>query len=139
MKDKLCNFKFHQVDAGQVEMMLRSLTVGGQAGTHNLDSRLLRSSAAQISKPICHIFNRCQINGVCPKLWKEGKIIPLPKVIKSAFCGPNSRPISILPFLRKILEKIVCKQVQDWIWIWIYCLHFNKTLQQKVYHIKERK
>ena len=94
--------------------MLGSLTVGGPAGTDNLDSRLLRLSAAQISKPICHIFNRCLINGVCPKLWKEGKIIPLPKDIKSAFCGPNSRPISILPVLSKILEKIVCKQVQDY-------------------------
>lgn len=111
MKDKLCNFEFHQVSAVQVGMLLRSLPVGGSAGTDNLDNRLLRLTAAQISKPICHnIFNRCLISGVCPKLWKEGKIIPLPKDTKSTFCGSNSRPISILPVLSKLLEKIVFKQ-----------------------------
>ena len=114
MKDKLCNFEFNQVNVVQVEMLLRSLTVGGSAGTDNLDSRLLKLSAVYISKPICHIFNRCLISGVCPKLWKEGKIIPLPKDTKLTFCGPNSRPISILPVLSKLLEKIVFKQVQDY-------------------------
>lgn len=83
-------------------------------GTDNLDSRLLKLSAVHISKPTCHIFNKCLISGVCPKLWKEGKIIPLPKDTKSTFCGPNSRPISILPILSKLLEKIVFKQVQDY-------------------------
>lgn len=114
MKDKLCSFEFHQVNVVQVEMLLRSLTVGGSVGTDNLDSRLLKLSAGHISKPICHIFNRCLIDGECPKLWKEGKIIPLPKDTKSTFCGPNSRPISILPILSKLLEKIVFKQVQDY-------------------------
>jgi len=51
---------------------------------------------------------------VGPKLWKEGKIIPLPKDMKSTFCGQNSRPISILPSLSKLLEKIVFEQVQDY-------------------------
>lgn len=94
--------------------MLRSLAVGGSAGTDNLDSRLLKLSPVHISKAICHIFNRCLISGVSPKLWKEGKIIPLPKDTKTTFCGPNSRPVSILPILSKLLEKIVFKQVQDY-------------------------
>lgn len=114
MKDKPCNFEFDQVNVVQVEMLLRSLTVGVSAGTDNLNSRLFKLSAVHISKPICHIFNRCLISGVCPKLWKDGKIIPLPKDTKSTFCGPSSRPISILPFRSKLLEKIVFKQVQDY-------------------------
>jgi len=49
MKDKLCSLGFHQVNVVQVEMLLRSLTVGGSAGTDNLDSRLLKLSAGHIS------------------------------------------------------------------------------------------
>ena len=60
------------------------------------------------------LFNQCLVSGAFPKQWKEGKIIPLPKDARATFCGPNSRPISILPVLSKLLEKIVFKQVQDY-------------------------
>ena len=44
---------------------------------------------------------------MCPEIWKEAKVIPLPKDKRATFAGPNSRPISLLPVLSKILEKIV--------------------------------
>ena len=49
MKDKMCSFEFYQVDVEQVEMLLRSLTVGRSVGTDNLDSRLLKLSAGPSS------------------------------------------------------------------------------------------
>ncbi len=44
-------------------------------------------------------------------LWKESKIIPLLKKGKTDFSGSNCRPISILPILSKLLEKIIFKQI----------------------------
>ena len=47
-------------------------------------------------------------------MWKEGKIIPLLKDSRLPFCGPNSRPISILHALSKVMERIIHVQVQDY-------------------------
>lgn len=38
---------------------------------------------------------------VCPEIWKEAKVIPLPRD-NTAFTGPNSCPISLLPVLSKL-------------------------------------
>ena len=84
------------------------------SGTDNLDSRILKLVVHSVATPICHIFNQCLNRGVHPTVWKEAKIIPLPKDKNKTFTGPNSRPISILPLLSKIIEKIVFKQVMDY-------------------------
>ena len=78
----------------------------------NLDGKLLRMVADSIATPICHIFNLSLEEGLCPQAWREAKAIPLPKSGKVAFTGSNSRPISLLPALSKLLEKIVFDQMQ---------------------------
>ena len=112
MKDKMCSFEFTQVELRLVENLLRTLPLDGPAGSDLIDSKLLKIGAPYISRPICHIYNQCILNGVWPQSWKEGKILPLPKDKKLPFNGPNSRPISLLPVLSKLLEKLVFEQVQ---------------------------
>ncbi|KAK6321486.1 hypothetical protein J4Q44_G00084620 [Coregonus suidteri] len=102
MKERQCMFEFHQVEREEVERMLLSLLDDKSPGTDNLDAKLLSVTANQISTPISHLFlNKCLMYGVCPEVWKESKVIPLPKDKKSTFTGPNSRPISLLPVLNK--------------------------------------
>ena len=50
------------------------------------------------------------MKGVFPTIWKEGKIIPLPKDGRQALTGKNSRPI---PVLSKLMERIVHSQIQE--------------------------
>lgn len=94
--------------------MLSSLPTDRMAGIDQLDGKLLQLASVHLSIPICHIFNNCLMYGVCPKVWKVAKVIPIPKDKKSAFTCVNSRPICILPILSKLLEKIVFKQIQDY-------------------------
>lgn len=47
--------------------------------------------------------------------WKEAKVILLLKDKISTFAGPNSRPISLLLVLSKILEKTVYVQIQNYL------------------------
>ena len=115
MNGRVCMFGFHQVMEENIEKMLLHLSDDKPPGTDNLDCRLLRIAAKYISKPLCHIFNKCLEGGVCPEIWKEAKVIPLPKDKRATFAGPNSRPISLLPVLSKILEKIVYDQIQDYL------------------------
>lgn len=60
---------------------------------------------------MCHIFNQCIASGIYPSLWKEGKIIPLIKDNRLSYNGHNCRPISILPALSKVMEKIIHTQI----------------------------
>ena len=52
-----------------------------------------------------HIFDLSLQESVCPQAWREAKFIPLPKSGEAAFTGSNSRTISLLPALSRLLKK----------------------------------
>lgn len=58
---------------------------------------------------ITHIINSCRENSIIPKLWKKSIIIILPKETKIERYG-DLCPISILPVLSKVPEKVVYDQ-----------------------------
>jgi hypothetical protein len=59
-----------------------------------------------IATPICHIFILSRVRTICHQVWMETKVIPLPKSGKAAFTCSNTRPISLLPALSKLGEKM---------------------------------
>ena len=62
--------------------------------------------ADSIATPICHIFNLSLEESLCPQAWRKAKVISLPKSGKVAFTDSNSRTISLLPALSKLLQKM---------------------------------
>ncbi len=106
MSDKTCSFAFDTVIQDTVEEMLHSLSDDTSPGIDNLDGKIFNIVASLLSKPICHIFNRSLLSGTFPE--------PLPKDGKAGFTGSNCRPISILPVLSKILEKIIFNQMLNY-------------------------
>ena len=64
-----------------------------------------------ILKPvILHLMNTSIELKMVPEQWKMAKVVPIFKKGKEDDCG-NYRPISLLPTISKIIEKIVAKQV----------------------------
>ena len=112
MNDKKCSFEFCKVTIEEVEKLLLSINNEKPPGIDNLDGKLLRMVADHIATPICNIFNLSLDSNMCPQIWKEAKVIPLPKNTRAAFTGSNSRPISLLPVMRKLLEKIAFDHIQ---------------------------
>lgn len=72
------------------------------------------------------MVNLSLLQGIFPEKWKEAKIIPLPKNKRATFTGQNSRPISLLPLLSKVMEKIAFEQV--------YKYFFSNRLITKYQH-----
>lgn len=70
--------------------------------------------ADYVAPAFCHIINISFTNCTCPQEWKRAKIIPLPKKGKQPFSGSNSRPISLLPVLGKMMETIVYEQINNY-------------------------
>ena len=55
----------------------------------------------------------CLITGYVPKLWRQAKVIFLPKPGKKDYTEPGSwRPISLTSFLLKTLERLVDKRLR---------------------------
>ena len=99
----------------EVEELLLAINSEKPSGRDNLNGKLLRIAAHLVTNPITHIFNQSLMWGVCPQMWKEVKVIPLPKITKANLTDINSHPISILPVLVKLMEKIVFNQIQSYL------------------------
>lgn len=85
---------------------LRQLDISKGPGLDNIPPVFLRSTAATLCQPICYIFNLCLKEGTFPTIWKSARIVP---VFKSGDRSDveNYRPISILPTLSKLFERLV--------------------------------
>ena len=81
-------------------------------GIDNIDYKFIKIAANFIAIPVCHIINLSIENGIFPQGWKTAKVTPLLKNHSAPLSGPNCRPISLLPALAKIMEKVVFEQVQ---------------------------
>lgn len=102
-------FFFNEFTACDVKKSILSISssaVGGDSISRNMIVPILD----EILPILCHILNGSVLKGAVPSCWKEAHIIPLPKK-----ANPKSfseyRPISILPFLSKVLERLVHSQL----------------------------
>lgn len=71
---------------------------------------LLKQCFIHIVEPLIFIINESFQEGIFPELCKQAKVIPVYKKGSSNFMG-NYRPISLLPILGKIFEKLYCRRL----------------------------
>lgn len=79
-------------------------------GLDGINNRMLKQIQSYITVPLTHICNLSLIEGTFPDEWKEAGIIPIYKSGDKDDPG-SYRPISLLPSLSKILEKLVNKRL----------------------------
>ena len=103
-------FLFRIVKEEEILTELKNLKRKKATGLDNLPPRLLKDAAGVIAKPLTFIINLSLETGVVPTDWKMDKVIPIFKSGSMAEID-NYRPISILPTLSKILEKMVHNQL----------------------------
>jgi hypothetical protein len=92
--------------------------------------KLLRIIADNIATPICHIFNLSLLESVFHQAWREDKVIPLPKNSKTSLAGSNTRLISLLPTLSKLLEKNMFVQIQCYFTVNKLTTYFQHTYRK---------
>lgn len=106
-------FKLRPVSELVVSRIIRSISTNAQ-GDDGLNLNMILMTLPRTLGIITRIVNKSVATGVFPEQWKKGVIKPIPKTQ-----GPVSyndlRPISILPFLSKILEKVVTEQITEYL------------------------
>ena len=80
------------------------------AGLDKISNKLLKAAEETIITSLQHIFNLSIDTGIFPDEMKHTKVTPIYKSGDKKDCG-NYRPISLTSAVSKILEKLVCKQL----------------------------
>jgi hypothetical protein len=80
-------------------------------GSDEIPIRLYQKAAYIVSLPIAHIINSSFLCKKVPRLWKYAHIVAVPK--SSPVSIDKLRPISILNFLSKIMEKAALLFIKD--------------------------
>ena len=62
-----------KVSVEEVKQLLLSINIEKSPRSDNLDGKLLRIIADDITTPIYHIFNLSPVESVCPQSWSEAK------------------------------------------------------------------
>ena len=114
----------------EIENHISALDVNKSCGYDNISARLLRDASHFISLPLSHIFNLSLQEGKFPDALKIAKVTPIYKKGPKDIPG-NYRPISVLPVLGKIFEKIVNSRLMDF-------LDVNNVLQQHQYGFRKK-
>ena len=73
-----------------------------------IPGEVLSKYADDLTVPLTNLFSRCVHQGYFPNLWKEGRIVPIPKN-KRPSDVKHYRPITMLPILSKVFERILFK------------------------------
>ena len=107
----------HEMNFGIISQLevynaIKSLDPKSSLDIMGVSSKLLKCIAAEISRPLTHIYNLSLNTGVFPDCLKTSRIVPIYKGGGTDSCD-NYRPISLLSSISKVLEKIVAKKITD--------------------------
>ena len=105
------NFELAPTTEANILMILQSLQTDKAAGIDNISSRFLKDGSKILAEPICQLCNLSISLSLFPTDCKIAKIKPLFK--KGSKTDPkNYRPVSLLPIISKIIERVVNEQTQ---------------------------
>ena len=110
------NNAFHLTDTTEIdiEKILRGTKVCKAAGIDDLSGRFLEDGSRVLSKPISELCNLSIKLGSFPDACKIAKLKPYSK--KGPKTNPsNYRPISLLPLIFKVIEKLIHEQTSTFL------------------------
>ena len=94
----------------EVEKLMFQISDSKATGNDGIPIRFLKMTSHISSPIIAHIINLTIDTGIIPEGWKEATITPLYKD-GDKNSAANYRPISILPAVSKIMERVIHQQV----------------------------
>ncbi|KAJ3647191.1 hypothetical protein Zmor_024723 [Zophobas morio] len=110
-KDNLVfTFQFSTIE--EVALIIRSLK-SNALGLDQISLEMIQLCSSVILPHITHLINCCIEADYFPTAWKTALIRSLPKV-SSPESPSDLRPISLLPTLRKIFERVLMPQLRKY-------------------------
>lgn len=123
-------FTFSTVNIEDVTKTIKNLKSKSSSGHDGISTILLKKIAPVISAQLTTIINQSLITGIFPNKLKIAKVSPLYKK-DDPHLFDNYRPISLLPAISKVFEKIVYKQLYNY-------FTKNKLIYDSQYGFREK-
>ena len=106
------NFKLDSITEGYLLNVLKNIEATKTAGIDQISGKFLKDGARILAKPVSELCSFSMALGSFPDACKIAKVKPLFK--KSSKTDPsNYRPISLLPLLSKVFERVVLDQTEE--------------------------
>jgi hypothetical protein len=106
-------FTFIDVSPEEVSKTIRKMKSKTSTDVNELSMNLIKEITISLSFPLSKIINQSFHTGIFPEPLKIAKVIPIYKQ-DDIHSLNNYRPISILPVLSKIFERIVFNQLYEY-------------------------
>ena len=107
-------FKVQPVDIDTLCAILASMKPSSSIGDDGISITMLQSFMAGLAHPLLHVVNTSLSTGDVPAPWKHALVTPIPKGAGAAE-PKDTRPITILPAIMKIVEKVVQTQLINYL------------------------
>ena len=104
------NFEFMPTNRSKVLSLLSKLIKFKAIGLDKISAKLLRICSDLIADSLCLILNTSITTGIFPEEWKCSKVVPVFKQGDRTDLD-NYRPISIIPVVAKVFERIIYDQL----------------------------
>ena len=105
---------FQHTTVDNVYQLLSRISSNKATGIDKISCKMIRMAAPAIADSLTNIFNQAITLASFPDEWKIARVIPLFKSGHRNMPG-NYRPISILPAISKIMERILYNQLYNYL------------------------
>ncbi|KAJ1524288.1 hypothetical protein ONE63_010800 [Megalurothrips usitatus] len=99
-------------------------------GEDQIPGKFIKLCLNEIIVVLEHIVNFCLQSSVFPTIWKAANILPIPKNSNPEQCK-DLRPVSILCFVAKVLEKIAHGQITEFLSVTNQLNHLQSGYRKK--------
>ena len=103
---------FTDVNDDIILNIINKLPNKNSCGYDNLSTKIIKALKDSLKKPFTLIINQILNTGAFPPQLKIAKVIPMYKKDANNIFN-NYRPISLLPALSKVVEKVICSQINN--------------------------
>ena len=116
IKSTLNGFSFVSTTNREIYELILQLDCSKGPGTDEIDIKSLRSVANLIAPHLALLFNQSILEGIYPQCFKTARCVPIFKGFPLDPSLPvNYRPISILTAINKVFERILHRQLVNYL------------------------
>ena len=107
-------FRVYPATLPELSVAVRQMSASKACGDDGITIAMIRMSFPVIAPHLLHVINHSIVSGTLPRAWKVAKVLPLHKA--GSVSDPNNyRPISILPTVAKLTERVICNQLMAYL------------------------
>ncbi|CAB3977219.1 Hypothetical predicted protein [Paramuricea clavata] len=107
-------FQLHEVSTVQISRVIDKLSICKASGLDNISVRLLKLSAPTTINSLAYIINLVICKGIIPADWKSARVSAIHKSDSKLHLN-NYGPMSVLPVIAKVFEKVVFDQTYNFL------------------------